>query len=550
MKPLPLLLLFCVVLSPAAHARNHRGDPANTVPAERLGTVRFPNSCSQSAEASFDRGVALLHDFWYEEARRQFEQIAKTDPGCAMAHWGIAMSVFHQIWNRPSEDDMTLGWKEIEQAQSAAAKTDREREYIAALGAFYRPGQDKYETRIDAYSTAMSKLYRDYPDDTDAGAFYALSLLADEPPDDTSLNHQRQGLAVLTPLFAKYPDHPGVAHYIIHACDNPLLASQGLEAAKRYGEIAPSAAHAAHMPSHVFARLGMWREDIDSNLASVAASQKALENHPSSIFDQLHADDFLLYAYLQSGRDASAKGIVENSVAVIAKSESTRQMSGMSMSYMLPFYRTKFPIFYDLEMRDWQSAGALEPVAGALPEIQMFTYWARIMAAGHLHRAQAARADLAKYDALVDQVKRGKHSYEAESTGARVERDEVLAWAAFAQGDQEPALNHMRAAADLQDKVGQAEVDIPAREMLADMLLEFHQPEKALVEYDLALRASPNRFNALFNAGRAAEAAGEKAKAAQYYSVLLKTTDNGVQSSRPEFAHVKSFLSTAQLARR
>ena len=268
----------------------------------------------------FNRGVALLHDFWYEEAQKQVREIAKADRGCAMSHWGKAMSDFHQIWNRPDEGAIARGWTEMRKAQSPPAKTDREREYIAALSSFFQPGKQRFETRIEAYSAAMAKLYNHYPNDVDAGAFYALSLLASAAPDDTSLTNARNALTVLNPLFAKNPDHPGVVHYIIHACDTPSLAPQGLAAAERYGAIAPSAPHAVHMPGHIFARLGMWQQDIDSNLASVAASEHAEARHQSGAFDQLHADDFLLYAYLQSGQDAKAKGIVDKTAALITRS--------------------------------------------------------------------------------------------------------------------------------------------------------------------------------------------------------------------------------------
>jgi tetratricopeptide (TPR) repeat protein len=321
-----------------------------------------------------------------------------------------------------------------------------------------------------------------------------------------------------------------------------------LEAAERYGDIAPTAPHAAHMPAHIFARLGMWQKDIDSNLASVAASQAAAERHESGVFNQFHADDFLLYAYLQSGEDAGAKGVLHKTAELLAHFGAMPQMAPNGMAWMMPYYRSKFPVFYDLEMRDWKSAAALEPVTGAPPEVQTLTYWARIMGAGHLHQAQAAQGDLTKYEALVVAIKRGKRAYFADSTGAQIEHSEVVAWAAFAEGNTEKALKEMRDSANLQDKVGQGEVDIPAREMLADMLLELHEPKQALVEYDLALTMSPNRFNGLFNAGLASEAAGNKPRARKYYSALLKTTGNGQQSERAEFAHVKAFLSSSQVA--
>jgi tetratricopeptide (TPR) repeat protein len=514
---------------------------AGTFPGESLGPVSFSVSCAPSVRAPFNRGVALLHNFWYEEAQSQFEQIAKTDPDCAMAHWGVAMSVFHQIWDRPDEHTMARAWSEMQAARSHPARTARERAYIAALGGFFEPGKRDYQPRIEGYAAAMAELVGRYPHDIDAVAFYALSLLAAEAPDDASLAQEHKAMAVLNPLIAGYPDHPGVIHYIIHACDNPSLAPEGLAAARHYGEIAPSAPHAVHMPGHIFARLGMWRADIDSNLGSVAASKAAEARHQSGAMDQFHSDDFLLYAFLQSGQDARAKAVIDDSAAALARFEAAHDMGEHYMEGMFPYYRTKLPVFFALEMRDWNSAAALEPVAGARPETKTITYWARSVAAGHLHRAQQARADLAEYESLMEQVRKGRHAYFADSTGARIARGEMLAWIAFAEGNAADAQRLMRESADLQDKVGQGEVDIPAREMLADILLESGQPKQALAEYRQALALSPNRFNGLYNAGRAAEVIGDKAQAKSYYTALLESTENGSHSTRPEFDHVKAF---------
>jgi tetratricopeptide (TPR) repeat protein len=540
MKILTLLLISLLTLPLAARAEA----PAR----ELLGKVSFPVSCSPSVRAPFSRGVALLHDFWYEEAQRQFERIAKTDPNCAMAHWGIAMSVFHQIWDRPDDQAVALGWKELQAAHKHPAKTAREREYIAALSDFFRPDKRAYQGRIEDYSAAMGKLYGHYPKDVDAGTFYALSLLAAQAPDDASVVPEQRAMAVLNPLFVKYPDHPGVVHYIIHACDTPSLAPDGLAAARRYGEIAASGPHAVHMPGHIFARLGMWQEDIDSNTASVSASQAADGRHQSGAMDQFHSYDFLLYAYLQSAQDAHAKAVLDDSASSLSHFESMGNMGERYMEGMFPYYRTKLPVFFNLEMRDWKSTAALEPVAGARPETQLLTYWARTIGAGHLRLAEQAHADLASYDSLMEKVKQGRHAYYADSTGTRIERGEMLAWIAFADANSADALKHMRDSADLQDKVGQGEVDIPAREMLADMLLELGQPREALVEYTQSLKLSPNRFNGLYNAGRAAEAAGDKGLAKSYYSALLKSTHGGSQSARPEFDHVKAFDSSLALA--
>jgi tetratricopeptide (TPR) repeat protein len=543
------LLLISLAALPAGLAAGH--DATSEIPApnaERLGTVSFPVTCTPAVQAQFSRGVALLHDFWYQEAQRQFEQIEKADPSCAMAHWGVAMSLFHQIWDRPDQAVVAHGWREMQAAEAPPAKSAREREYIATLSGFYQPDQRTYQVRIDAYAASMAALYRHFPLDVDAGAFYALALLAAQPPDDASVTASKKAMAVLTPLTAKYPDHPGVVHYIIHACDTPSLAPDGLAAAKHYGEIAASAPHAVHMPGHIFARLGLWQDDIDSNVASVAASHAAEARKQSGAMDQFHSDDFLLYAYLQSGQDAKAKAVLADSAAAIVHFESMPDMGDHYMTGMFPYYRTKLPIFYDLEMRDWHSAAALEAVAGAPPQTQTLTYWARTVASGHLHQPQQGKDDLLAYDALIEKIRKGRNAYIADSTSARIERGEMLAWIAYAQGTSSEALALMRESADLQDQVGQGEVDIPAREMLADMLLELKRPQEALVEYKQALALSPNRFNGLFNAGMAAEAVGDKGQAQTYYATLLQLTDNGAQSTRPEFDHAKTVVSSARLA--
>jgi len=524
-----------------------RADPSIAAD-ERLGTVDFPVSCSPAVRAQFNRGVALEHDFWYAEAQPQFERILETDPACAMAHWGIAMSVYHEIWNRPDDDTMALGWREILAARKHPAKTAREREYIDALAVFYRPDDRDYLKRAAGYAAAMAALYRHHPDDVDAGSFYALALLAAQSPSDSSLTANRAAMAVLEPLFKRFPDHPGVVHYIIHACDTPALAPDGLAAARRYGEIAPSGPHAVHMPGHIFARLGMWQEDIDSNVGSVEASKAAEAQHESGAMDQFHSDDFLLYAYLQAGEDDHAREILDESARMLDHFEHMPNMADRYMSGMFPYYRTEYPTIYNLEMRDWKAAAALEPVAHAPPYTQTQTYWARAIAHGHLHQAREVRADLAAHDALDEKIRQGHDAYLVDSTGARIGHAEMLAWAAYAEDDAARALEQMREAATLQDQAGQGEVDIPAREMLADMLLELGKPQEALAEYKRALSLSPNRFNGLYGAGLAAERAGDKMQAANFYSALLKSTGNGAHSTRPELDHAKAFIAAPKVA--
>ncbi len=515
---------------------------------EHLGLVDFKTSCSPQVRASFNRGVALLHDFWYEEAERQFGDVAKADPHCAMAQWGIAMSRFHEIWNRPDDATLAKGRADLAIAAAHPAATARERGYIAALLKFYGPPHAQYLERATAYRHAMAALYRRYPGDVDAGAFYALSLLASEDSGDTSLRLEHQAESLLQPLFAAHPDNPGVVHYLIHACDTPSLAAAGLSAAQRYGKIASSGAHAAHMPGHIFARLGLWQEDIDSNLASVTDSKAAQAKHQSEGFDQMHADEFLLYAYLQSGQESRAKQVLDDNEQLIAHVQSMPDMAHSTMSGMFAIYRSEFPAFYYLELRDWNSAAAMVVDLSASPRAQLLTLWARSVAHGHLKDAAAAHADLTEVDKLIEGLKKGDSAYMADSTGMQVVHGEILGWAAFADGDMDAAERHLRQSADLQDRVGQGEVDIPAREMLADMLLAANQPKAALADYQRALELSPNRFNGLFNAGQAAEAVGDRAKAAAFYATLLKVTDNGTHSTRAEYRHIQEFNSPGSAA--
>jgi tetratricopeptide (TPR) repeat protein len=539
---LAALLLLCGTVQSAASA----GSPSTD--SERLGTVAFPTSCAPSVRASFNRGVALLHDFWYAEAKPQFQRIAAADPSCAMAYWGIAMSGFHQIWDRPDAKTMAMGRRELQAAQAHPAATARERAYIAALAAFFRPGAADFQLRIDAYAQAMGQLYARYPRDVDAGAFYALALLAQERPDDSSLGQEHHAMAVLAPLWRKYPDHPGLVHYIIHACDTPSMAADGLAAARLYGKIAASGPHAVHMPGHIFARLGLWQEDIDANRGSVQASHGAEVHHESGWMDQFHSDDFLVYAYLQSGQDENARATVAAATQALAEHEA---MPGMSaddfMAEMFPYYRTKLPLFVALEMRNWEQAAALEPISGAPPETQTQVFWARAIAHGHLHQPEAASADLAAREALLEQVRKGHHAYYAQGISTKIVSNEMQAWVAFAAGDNTEAVRQMRDAADLQDKVGQGEVDIPAREMLGDVLLESGQAKAALAEYRQALALSPNRFNGLYGAGKAAEAIGDTALAREYYATLLKITDGGARTARAEIEHARSFSAAASL---
>ena len=503
---------------------------------EKLGKVSFPIACGVGSQAEFERGVALLHSFGYEEAEEQFTEVMKKDPGCAMAHWGIAMSLFHQIWERPEDATLKRGHEEIATAEKIGAKTERERGYIAALGAFYSdPSKANYLKQAAAYSDAMAKLYQQYPHDLEAGAFYALSLMAAEKPDDATHEATKKAVAVLNPLFAKRPDHPGLAHYIIHACDSPDMAPMGLNAARRYAEIAPSSAHAVHMPSHIFARLGLWQEDIQANLKSVALTEKSgamyMRGH------ELHAMHFLLYAYLQTGQDEAAKQMADKAKEIIA---GARTMDDTGMLEYMGFAAAHFPALYDLEMHHWADAVKLEPAADAPPHLQTITYWARAIGAARMGDVEGTRKNAKLFDDAEEATRHSKYAYTLEGRASSSAHDEVHAWLAFVEHHNDEALKLMHEVADHQDQAGKAEVDIPAREMLADMLLDMKQPDNALAEYEKSMKIDPNRFNGLAGAAQAAESTHQASKASSYYSQLLKNCDGGKHSERPELKSAKT----------
>ena len=528
--------LLCLALVLPAMALDDDDMGHHHDPNEKLGKVSFPISCAPASQTGFERGVALLHSFGYEEAEEQFTEVAKKDPDCAMAHWGIAMSLFHQIWERPEDATLKRGHDEIEQAQKIGAKTERERGYIAALGAFYRdPVKDHYLKQATAYSDAMGDLYKKNSNDLEAGAFYALSLLASETPGDTSHAARKKAVAVLTPLFQKQPDHPGLAHYIIHACDSPDMASTGLDAARRYAAIAPSSAHAVHMPSHIFARLGLWNEDIPANLKSVSLTEKSGEMYMRG--HELHAMHFLLYAYLQTGQDEAAKQIVDQSKGIIAGAQT---MNDTGMLEYMGYAGAHFPALYALEMHHWWDAAALEPAANAPSHLQTITFWARAIGSARMGDLEATRRNVKLFDDAEDATRHSKYAYTLEGRKSTTAHDEVHAWLAFLEHRNDEALTLMRDVADHQDQVGKREVDIPAREMLADMLLETKQSDQALAEYEKSMKIDPNRFNGLAGAAQAAELAHQAKKANTYYSQLLKNCDGGKHSERPELRNAKT----------
>jgi hypothetical protein len=501
--------------------------------AEQLGTVHFPVSCVASVQKPFERGIALLHSFWYEEAEKEFVQIAKDDPSCAMAHWGVAMSLWHQLWDHPTAANRKRGLAELKKAQSLHPRTDRERDYIAALRAYYGKKDDD-DARAQAYSQAMEGVYQRYPEDREAAAFYALSLLASEPDGDTTFAARKKAAAVLEKLFKEEPTHPGVAHYLIHSYDKPQLAELGLPAARSYAKIAPAAPHALHMPSHIFARLGLWQDDIDSNLASIAATRKTAAMHMGGEGHQFHAMDFLVHAYLQTGREAEARGVIEEVKTLPAM----KDMYGHGYdprAYAL----SMFPAIYALELRRWSEAAALTPAPNADSLDKATTYWARAIGAARSGNAGEARKDLTELEAIrKDLVKRKKPSYVLIVEGAQ---KEASAWLAHAEGKDEEAIKALRTIAEEEESTGEEPEGIPAREMLADLLLETKHPEQALTEYEADLKFNPNRFNGLYGAASAAEMAGKNEKAAAYYAQLVKVCA-GSNSDRPELGRAKALV--------
>ena len=500
---------------------------------EQLGTVHFPVSCTPDAQKTFSKGVALLHSFWYEEAEKSFVEVEHQDPKCVMSRWGQAMSLWHQLWDHPKAATIQRAEAILNKAATATAPSDRERGYIEAITVFYS-NSDKMDhaARAQAYAAAMEKLYEKYPDDHEAAAFYALSLLASEPEHDTTFANRKKAGPILEKLFAIEPNHPGIAHYLIHTYDKAQLAQMGLPAARRYAQIAPVAPHALHMPSHIFARLGMWQEDISSNVASITATRHSAEMHMGGAGHQFHAMDFLISAYLQSGREADALKVIDEVRAM----EPMGDMYGMG-SDIRTWALTVFQARYAIEMRHWSEAASLSPVPGAAPGDLAVTYWARAIGAARSGNVKQARADVKHIVTAHKAVLAKKDSDLTEAT-ENAEK-EAVAWLNFAEGKHDAALASMRDRAEKEESTGgEADRGIPAREMLADMMLEMKRGEQALAEYKASMKFSPSRFNSLYGAARAAEMAGQSSEAGEYYAQLVKVCE-GSGSARPELAKAK-----------
>ena len=505
---------------------------------QNLGVVSFSTSCSKASQRAIEHGLALLHSFLFDAAEDQFKAAAAHDSACAMALWGEAIGLYRPLVYRPTDSAMKQGRELVQKARALRPKTQRERDYVDALAVFYRADQRDYDTRNREFSETMAKVYKKYPDDQEAAVFYGLSLLTwDDPDSQDPLANAERAIGILNQVFRENPDHPGVAHYLIHAADAPQLAPMGLDAARRYAQIAPAAPHALHMPSHIFARLGLWQEDIQSNLASLQAARDPAIHVGAE--NQLHAMEFLEYAYLQIGDDKNAEEMVAEQAKI-----GFEQVDKNLVDYVNRT-RANSPAMLCLERRNWKAAEALQPDPSAETYNQAITYWARAVAAGHLREVDATQQAVKQYDSLLEATKQGSHSYRAKYMSTK--RDEAHAWLAFVQGKDDDALGLLRAVADQQDAQGKGEVELPAREMLADMLLEMNRPAEALAEFENSMKVDPNRFNGLYGAGRAAELTHQAEKAARYYTQLLKNCENGINSNRPELARAKALVKSGNL---
>jgi tetratricopeptide (TPR) repeat protein len=534
MKISVVVLALCLCSSIFTFADDDEPHHHEDLTESQLGTVHFPSSCLVSVQKPIEHGVAMLHSFWYEEAEKQFQQIEKDDPQCAIAHWGLAMSIWHQLWNRPDAATLERGGAELKQARSLNA-TPREKEYILALSTFYSHPRRPYQRRVTAYSNAMSKVSKRNPDDHEAAAFYALSLLASESDHDKADANRKKAAAILEKLFAEEPNHPGVAHYLIHTYDKPDMAKLGLPAARKYAQLAPAAPHALHMPSHIFARLGMWQDDIDSNVRSIEATQKEAAEHMGGEGHQFHAMDFLVYAYLQTGREEDAQKIIDEVKAM----PPMHDMYGLGFDPRL-FALSAFPASYALELHRWNDAAQLSPVKDAPDEDHATTYLARAIGAARAGNPEQARKEIAQLETIREKIaaenkSRGEHQALADMI------TEARAWLADAEGKHQEAVRLLRPIANEEEGEAEASQGIPVHEMIGDMLLESGHAEEALKEYETSLKTDPGRFDSLYGAAQAAERAGKHEKANEYYAELVKNCD-GAKSERAELKHARQVV--------
>jgi hypothetical protein len=510
---------------------------------EQFGTVKFLTSCPPKTKKDFDLAIALLHSFEYDEAEKVFAKIIDDEPSCAMAYWGVAMSNYHQVWpSPPSQEELEKGDKAISIAQSLPQKSKLETDYINAIAVFYKDWSAiDHRTRSLKFGKAMEKLYTEYPNDKEVAIFYALALDGTADPADKSFTNQRKAGAILTGLYPNEPDHPGIVHYIIHSYDYPELAALALPAARKYASIAPSSAHAQHMPSHIFTRLGLWDECIHSNLVAVSSAKCYAENAgiKGHWDEELHALDYLVYAYLQKGENNLAKQQYDYLKTI---------KDVYPVNFKVAYAFAAIPARYFLENKMWSEASGIEMYPADLPWEKFpwqkaIIHFTRVIGAAHTGNFSLGKTELNNLYRIYDTLSAQKDSYKANQVMIQIKAGE--AWLQFEERKTNGALQLMALAADMEDKTEKSPVTpgevIPAKELFADMLLQLNKPVDALKAYEDDLKNHPNRFNGLFGAGLASERTNNSKKAKNYYQQLLIIA-NSPAVNRPEVEAAKLFL--------
>ena len=498
--------------------------------AEKLGTMNFETSCNPAAQKLFNQGMLYQHSFWYRASQNVFEDVLKADPQCGIAYWGIALSM---LWNphvpTPAKN-LADGAAMIAKGKSLGAGTPRERDYLDALGVMYADfDKVDHRTRIVAYAKAMEQLAQRYPNDDEAQIHYALALNTSASAADKTYANQIKGAAILEPIAKRQPQHPGVAHYLIHLYDYPSIAEKGLDAARRYAKIAPAAAHAQHMPSHIFTRVGYWDESISSNIAAARAAKAAKDYH-----DQLHSIDYQVYANLQLGQDTKAKALLDEMAGI----------TGFTETFLVgPYALAASPARYALERGDWKAAAQLEVRPSPLPHVQAITHFARALGAARSGNPEAAKADIARLGELRDKLRDAKDAYWSEQVDIQLQVASAVVM--FDEGKRDDALQAMRSAAAAEDKTEKHPVTpgvpIPARELYGILLLENGMAQEALSAFEATLKKEPNRLGAYVGAAKAAEKTGDTAKAREYYKRVV-TIAADADKSRSEVGEARAFL--------
>jgi tetratricopeptide (TPR) repeat protein len=530
------LSLSCALAAPPMVRAQHEQHAAGTADEVGSASVRFETSCAPMVAAPVNRAVALLHSFWFTEAIAAFNGVLAEDPGCAMAHWGIALSE----WGNPfaglrAPEQVARGRAAIQRAQGTGSPTPREQAYISAAAELFTESEASTQrARTVAYETAMDRVARDHPGDMEARIFYALAINQTAAPSDHTYAKQRQAAAILEPLFKEHPTHPGLAHYIIHAYDHPPLASQALGAARRYASLAPAVPHALHMPSHTFTRVGSWKESIETNRRSAEAASRS-----GSPGEELHALDYQAYAYLQIAQDHAARTVVDHGLTLVQGADGIAVGSVGAGAFAI----AAMPARYALERGAWAEAAALPVRPAKTPFTEAMTHFARAIGAARSGNPGAATADIERLHSLRDTLASMKDAYWTEQV--EIQRRVATAWVAFAEGRRDEGIAELRAAADAEDATDKSAISpgplAPARELLGYILLEAGRPADALVAFEATVKKEPNRFRGLYGAGRAAEMTGDRARARTFYEQLLDVAQDA-DTDRPELRHARAFL--------